>query len=386
MRYYLKLLAIGILAFALTPVRCQEEPEEEEFDEDEDEEQERSFIEIGNSLIGWPEKDAEGGDSFLKDVVTACGGGSLEEGTELWDCVDEAVTHGYRAAELLVEMHDLAVDALCEDPELEDEAGLILPALKIGESQPTCATTDPDGVELQRTDGFLEKEELDSLLEFINQSEWKKEGGGLSGNIFKKSKGLAVRFTEEGSSQLYTNERTKGLTKIWEKTRSAVPGSNFWLVNMLICYPEAEGTAAAEGDEEEDEEGEAELAPAVKDHFDSFPFESEDWSIFLTSHEVHVLYVSLPEGGIEGGELEIYDDSFKGKVTPEENLKIAFRGDLYHRVNGFHNANNTTEPRISLVIENYKVPEVWLPHAPTFSFAGESPGEVDRYGGGAEEL
>ena len=80
---------------------------------------------------------------------------------------------------------------------------------------------------------------------------------------------------------------------------------------------------------------------------------------FLAKH-VSVLYLQVPEG-MSGGALHLHTENPEtareppqATVHPEEGKFVQFRGNAYHRVQGFSARRNM--PRISLVLESYVIP------------------------------
>lgn len=91
------------------------------------------------------------------------------------------------------------------------------------------------------------------------------------------------------------------------------------------------------------------------------------------AHSVSVVYVSVPSD-MKGGDLELFgpgetasfekdsDTEELGRpdlrdselVTPIENMLVEFRGDSWHQVQGY--STETSEKRISLVLEQFKLP------------------------------
>jgi len=82
---------------------------------------------------------------------------------------------------------------------------------------------------------------------------------------------------------------------------------------------------------------------------------------------VSVLYVHVPEQ-LAGGELRLYHRGRRvAAVRPASRSLVMFRGDLMHEVVAIQTgAPALTEARISLVIEQYHVPESKLAGVPHF--------------------
>jgi hypothetical protein len=80
---------------------------------------------------------------------------------------------------------------------------------------------------------------------------------------------------------------------------------------------------------------------------------------------VSVLYVQVPEQ-LAGGELRLYHRGQKvAALTPLPRSLVTFRGDMVHEVVAVEaGASELSSARISLVVEQYRVPEALLPKVP----------------------
>lgn len=88
---------------------------------------------------------------------------------------------------------------------------------------------------------------------------------------------------------------------------------------------------------------------------------------------VSVLYVQVPEP-LAGGELRLYH---RGRhvagVTPQTGALVTFRGDLTHEVVAVESgAPEIAEARISLVVEQYRVPPALRDAVPAFELRTRS--------------
>ncbi|KAI8471884.1 MAG: hypothetical protein J3K34DRAFT_458129 [Monoraphidium minutum] len=176
--------------------------------------------------------------------------------------------------------------------------------------------------------------------------------------------------------------------------RVKIPGGNAWLLNILNIKP------GVPSEEEEDDEGAAGahqddgLAPFVAD---------SPWPIY--AHEVTVLYVQVPSDRV-GGDFEIWplghvsedldaDDTVLAVPVQENKARTAggggeggrggapppvlrcagfqaivrFRGDAVHRVRRHTSASGGE--RVSLVLEQYAIPEDVLRRLPDFYMLGQ---------------
>ncbi|MBJ6765039.1 2OG-Fe(II) oxygenase [Myxococcaceae bacterium JPH2] len=82
---------------------------------------------------------------------------------------------------------------------------------------------------------------------------------------------------------------------------------------------------------------------------------------------VSVLYVQVPPG-LVGGELRLYHRGQRvAELTPRPRTLLMFRGDVVHEVTPVQGvAPALPEARISLVVEQYRVPPALLPDVPRF--------------------
>jgi hypothetical protein len=91
--------------------------------------------------------------------------------------------------------------------------------------------------------------------------------------------------------------------------------------------------------------------------------------MFTIPNLVSVLYVQVPQD-LKGGELVLQADEHQvGTIQPRINTLLYFRGDLVHSVNEV----KSSQPRISLVCEQYNLSETRLQPIPEFEikFGGD---------------
>jgi hypothetical protein len=90
---------------------------------------------------------------------------------------------------------------------------------------------------------------------------------------------------------------------------------------------------------------------------------------------VSVLYVQVPEQ-LAGGELRLYHRGRRvAALTPLQRSLVTFRGDLAHEVVGVEaGAPALSEARISLVIEQYRLPEAVVAKVPRFEMRNRTGG------------
>lgn len=84
--------------------------------------------------------------------------------------------------------------------------------------------------------------------------------------------------------------------------------------------------------------------------------------VFTTPSLVSVLYVKVPKD-LEGGELVLKaGNHFVGSIVPQTNTLVYFLGKLLHSVNPV----KCSQPRISLICEQYHLKEERLKNIPEF--------------------
>ncbi len=99
----------------------------------------------------------------------------------------------------------------------------------------------------------------------------------------------------------------------------------------------------------------------VTDHIDCSI--CEYFQELVSPRLVSILYVQVPQD-MKGGQLVLSLDSQEiATIQPQENMLLHFLGHLTHRVQSVH----TSQPRISIVCEQYNLKEEWLAQVPNFA-------------------
>ncbi len=99
----------------------------------------------------------------------------------------------------------------------------------------------------------------------------------------------------------------------------------------------------------------------VTDHIDCSI--CEYFQELVSPRLVSVLYVQIPHD-MQGGQLVLSLDSEEiAIIQPQENMLLHFLGHLTHRVQSVQ----TSQPRISIVCEQYNLKEEWLVQVPNFA-------------------
>lgn len=177
----------------------------------------------------------------------------------------------------------------------------------------------------------------------------------LGDTAFGRTKGFVVKFNQDGVST-FLNHPDYGacFDSLFERMR--LPEVNAFVFNALLC--ELSDYDAWESNK-----------TSVGLHLDQtvgMRMHNEQHSIrdFL-AHQVNVLYIDIADDMV-GGELEVWSYG-KGdwtlldmhqpdrRVTPARNTMVAFRGDGFHQVKAYHNAQGSKKKRLSLVLDQYKI-------------------------------
>ncbi len=83
--------------------------------------------------------------------------------------------------------------------------------------------------------------------------------------------------------------------------------------------------------------------------------------VFTIPNLVSVLYVQVPDN-LQGGNLVLQAGEHQVGIQPRTNTLLYFRGDLLHSVNEV----KSSQPRISLICEQYNLSETRLQQIPEF--------------------
>ena len=149
--------------------------------------------------------------------------------------------------------------------------------------------------------------------------------------------------TSENSKKMFFKNNLEKIYEIFEKIKQ--PGTNAYIVNTAIISNSHN----------------ANKNKAIDGHYDD-SIEMRDWlGRKILPVCTTVIYVSLPKD-YKGGELFLspfgskYIHKFKSAYKPKEGRKLTFRGDMYHFVTPYF-CDDHTEKRISLVFEQYNIPD-----------------------------
>jgi hypothetical protein len=90
--------------------------------------------------------------------------------------------------------------------------------------------------------------------------------------------------------------------------------------------------------------------------------------MFTTPILVSVLYIQVPHA-LQGGELLLQASEHQVvQIQPQTNTLLYFRGNLKHSVNEV----KSSQPRISLICEQYNLSETRLQQIPEFEIKSEA--------------
>lgn len=230
---------------------------------------------------------------------------------------------------------------------------------------------------LRQQDEFMDNSTLAGLFKDAvgHPESWKLS---LSNSSFSKTRGFVLRFNRDGAAHL-ADPAFSFLVPYFERARD--PEANAFVLNVLIIPP-----SPANDD-----------VPSVGMHLDDTV--GIDSPRRYVAHTVSVLYLQVPQG-MDGGILEIFhvpEDARKpgGRTTattpnvvvhPKVNQLNVFRGDAFHQITAMHvprrraaeaasdvdmGDSNVSGPladdyRVSLVLEQYRVPASAYPATTTF--------------------
>ena len=207
------------------------------------------------------------------------------------------------------------------------------------ESYYTFKRSHPNGFPLiDIQDDFLSPEECKDLKDYILKHELLNIDWG---------KNTIIRFnTSEDSKKMFIEKNLEKIYKIVERIKQ--PGTNAYIVNTAILS----NSYNSEGYNE------------ITGHYDD-SISIQDWTKRLILPVcTTILYINVPEN-CEGGNLYLSPFGSRGgldtktQYIPKQGRKLTFRGDTNHLVEPFFCENNT-EKRISLVFEQYKIPDKYM--------------------------
>ena len=188
-------------------------------------------------------------------------------------------------------------------------------------------------------DDFLSPQECKDLKEYILKHE-------LLNNDWSKND-FIIRFNiSEDSKKMFLEKKLEKIYKIFERIKQ--PGTNAYIVNTAIL-------SNSYNSEEYNQ---------ITGHYDD-SINIQDWTKrMILPVCTTILYINVPEN-CEGGNLYLSPFGSRGgletktQYIPKQGRKLTFRGDTNHLVEPFFCENNT-EKRISLVLEQYKIPDKYM--------------------------
>lgn len=183
------------------------------------------------------------------------------------------------------------------------------------------------------------------------------DDGLLSKDNFRGLNGFVLKYSTKGMARLYEpDSQFAFLLPFLEAAQH--PESNAFVLNVLVVPPSSAGAVEAVGLHQDNTVG-------------------IDTTEKVLAHTVTVLYLQIPDG-MRGGELELFEArTLRGlagrdderlnvpdaAVSPATASQVVFRGDAFHRVRAWREAappppgSADTRARVSLVLEQYRVPE-----------------------------
>ena len=231
---------------------------------------------------------------------------------------------------------------------------------------PHTSTCEVDQPLTQMRKRAISDETFQSLLISVTSHPWTRRSNPLSSS-FHGTRGFVVRFNRDGyESHFRSHPQLQALVPFFEAT--ALSSATVFVMNVLVIpAPIAEMSM-------DPSEGHMELA--VKAHLDITGAIMSREASFI-AHQVDVLYLQVPSN-MRGGRLLVWDPgdattqtSPREAIQPEPNLWVTFRGDAKHGVEKCCTDSGEGNVRISLVLEQYKVPAHMLGLTTEFDIVGE---------------
>jgi len=187
-------------------------------------------------------------------------------------------------------------------------------------------------------DNFFSPNECKDLKDYILKHELLNNDWG---------KNTIIRFnTSEDSKKMFLEKKLEKIYKIFDRIKQ--PGTNAYIVNTAILSNSYNSEKYNE----------------INGHYDD-SIGIQDWTKrMILPVCTTILYINIPEN-CEGGNLYLSPFGSRGgletktQYTPNQGRKLTFRGDTNHLVEPFFCENNT-EKRISLVFEQYKIPDKYM--------------------------
>lgn len=195
-------------------------------------------------------------------------------------------------------------------------------------------TNPPDFPHVQTELGFLTEEECSDMADYIMNHQL--IGNSILSTSFSSSYGFVIRFNKYSKFDFeHSKYDLKKLFDVFERIR--VPGTNAYVCNPLIL----------------------EKNKSVGYHYDNTLGIKTFFGASVLPICVTVIYLQLPKN-FTGGELCLcdFEKTYTTEEAPVVGKKLVFRGDMCHAVNEFQTDEDTK--RVSLVFEQYRIPEIDL--------------------------
>jgi len=197
---------------------------------------------------------------------------------------------------------------------------------------------DPEYPFVQIQDNFYTPERCKELSNYVSKH---KYTGKSTLNGFEKTKGFVVMFSSRHEQKFA--DTFKPIYEVFKQVR--IPGTNAYIFNPVLIEPSSD-----------------KIERSIDFHYDVSLEEqtkTNEGRNYLPI-AVTVIYIELPDT-YEGGHLRLskfgaVDSSGIRRYKPKLGRKFTFRGDALHCVEPIY-CKNPKSKRISLVFEQYKIPE-----------------------------
>ena len=197
---------------------------------------------------------------------------------------------------------------------------------------------DPEYPFVQIHDDFYTSDRCKELSNYVLKHEY---FGKSTLNGFEKTKGFVVTFSSRHEQKFA--DTFKPIYEVFKQVQ--IPGTNAYIFNPVVIEPSSDT-----------------VERSVDFHYD-MSLEDQTKTNECRNYlpvAVTVIYIELPDT-YEGGYLRLsnygsVDSSKIRRYKPKLGRKFVFRGDALHCVEPIY-CKNPKSKRISLVFEQYKIPE-----------------------------
>lgn len=225
---------------------------------------------------------------------------------------------------------------------------LILAVSVYGGLRPSVAEAFAASMAYTLYRGVISPKEARTLATMIFGHPYVRRNQHLNSEGFAGTRGFVLHFTKAAAEKTFAGDANlapyaRYFVKLYEQLQEF---GNAFVFNVLVCPPGKKG---------------------IDWHQDNTLdlWKRREHAKDLVPDQVAILYVQMPD---EGGEIELFTEDDPERIAdlqPRDTVLIApragdvlvFDGSMYHRVH----PHKAQQPRISIVLEAYKLPGKTLP-------------------------